>query len=149
MTNQRQALSIDFEALFPGETVTIGNQPIVIRPLNIEQIAILSKKLTGVGKVLGDLGVTWDNYNEPGNIFKLTVTAIDNFPDILEEAANVDIKDLKALPIEMIVQILDKILEVNLKSKDILEKNFKSLTGKFLQTELEPKPMKGKRKKQK
>lgn len=131
-TIQRQSLSIDLDALFPGESVEIGGQSILIRPLNIEQIAILSKKLSGIGAILSKLGVTWENYNEHSNIFKLAVTVIENFANVLEEAANVKSEDLKKLPIEAIVKILDKILEVNLKSKEELEKNFKSLTGKFL-----------------
>jgi len=140
----RQSLSLDLDALFPGETLTIGNQSIIIRPLNIEQIAILSKKLKGIGTILGDIGVTWDNYNEHANLFKLAVTVIDNFPDILEEASNIAIKDLQALPIDLIVAIVDKILDVNLKSKDSLEKNFKSLTGKFRQ-DAPKKPKKNKK----
>lgn len=143
-TIQRQSLSIDFDTLFPGESLQIGDKSIIIRPLNIEQVATLSKKLKGMGSILEESGVTWDNYNIPGNIFKLAVIAIENFPEILEEAANINIADLRALPIEVIVQILDKILEVNLKSKDVLEKNFKSLTGKFLQSTEKPKKTKRK-----
>jgi len=136
MTIQRQSLSIDLDTLFPGEPLDIGGTSILIRPLNIEQIATLSKKLKGVGVILSELGVTWENYNEHANIFKLAVTIVENFTDVLEEAANVDSADLKALPLEAIVKILDKVLEVNLKSKEELEKNFKSLTGKFLQKEV-------------
>lgn len=127
----RQSLSLDIESLFPGEPLKIGNQSVIIHPLNIEQIAVLSKKLRGIGAILSELDVTWENYNTQANLFKLAVVVIENFPDILEEAANINIADLKVLPIEVIVLILDKILDVNLKSKEALEKNFKSLTKKF------------------
>lgn len=130
-SKQRQTLSLDLDSLFPGEPVTIGNTTIHIKPLSIEQIAVLSRKITGLGKKLTDSGVTWDNYNEPKNIFQIGVIILENFPDVLEEAANVAIDDLKILPLELIVEIVDKIMSVNLKSKDALEKNFKSLTANF------------------
>lgn len=131
MTIKRQSLSVDLDSLFPGENFKIGDASIIIRPLSIEQIATISKKLKGLGSILSDSGVTWENYNTHENLFELAVVILNNFPDILEEASNVKIDDLKVLPIECIVQIVDKIIEVNLKSKDNLEKNFKSLTKKF------------------
>jgi hypothetical protein len=134
---ERQKLSIDLDSLFPGSTITIGTEIIVIRPLSIEQLALLTKKVKGLGSLLTTEGITWENYNTYENLFKLAVIILDNVPDVLEEASNVDIDDLKRLPIEIIVQILDKIIEENMKSKEVLEKNFKSLTAKFL-PETEP-----------
>lgn len=128
---QRQALSLDLDSLFPGSSITIGNQSIVIRPLNIEQLSVLSKKVTGLTTILVDQGVTWENFNTPENLFKLAIIVLENVPDVLEEASNVDIEDLKKLPLEIIVQIVDAIISENLKSKEGMEKNFKSLIEKF------------------
>jgi len=122
MSTQRQTLSIDLDQLFPGETIEIGNSSIVIRPLSIEQIAIITKKLKGFTKILEDDGVTWENFNNPNSMFKIAVVILENFPDVLEEASNVAIEDLKPLPLEVIVQIVNKIIDVNLKSKEDLEK---------------------------
>jgi len=132
---ERQTLSLDLDSLFPGSTVTIGNQSIIIKPLTIEQLAILSKKLTGFGDVLAEKGVTWENYNSPENLFKLAIVILENVPDVLEEASNVRIEDLRVLPIELVVEIIETIISENLKSKESLEKNFKSLTKKFLPEE--------------
>lgn len=132
---ERQSLSLDLDSLFPGSVVTIGNQTVVIRPLNIEQLAILSKKVSGVGSLLTEQGVTWENYNSPENLFKLAVVVLENVPDVLEEASNIRIEDLKQLPLEIIVQIVAEIISENLKSKEDLEKNFKSLTEKFQETQ--------------
>jgi hypothetical protein len=129
---QRQSLSIDLDSLFPGSSITIGTQTVLIRPLNIEQLALISKQLTGVGTILSEKGVTWENFNTPENLFHLAVVLLGNVPDVLEEAANINIEDLKKLPIELLVQIIEAIISENLKSKDSLEKNFKSLTEKFL-----------------
>lgn len=127
----RQKLSIDLDSLFPGSSVTIGNQSIIIRPLSIEQLSVISKKITGLGKILVEKNITWKNFQSPENIAQLAVIALENAPFVLEEAANVAIEDLKKLPLELIVQIIDKVIEENLKSKDDLEKNFKSLIKKL------------------
>lgn len=127
----RQKLNLDLEALFPGETLTIGESVVDIRPLGILQLSIVVRKLKGFVGVLEGDGVTWDNYNLPENMLKIAIVLLEQFPDVLEEASNIDGDDLKGLPIEVIVQILDKVIEVNLKSKSTLEKNFKSLIGKL------------------
>ena len=139
---KRQSLSIDLDELFPGDTITIGNQPILIRPLLFEQGTLLVKKIKGLLPIIEQEGITWENFNEYSNIFKLVYIAFENSPVILEEVLNIDIEDLKKLPIEIIVQLVDKAIEVNMKSKEGLEKNFKSLIRKFLApaTKIVPKP---------
>ena len=132
---KRQSLTINLESLFPGSTLEIGNESIIIRPLTIEQLAILSKKVSGLGKILSEKNITWENYSSTENLIQIAVVLLQNVPDVLEEAANVDIASLNALPLEIIVQIIDKIISENLKSKESLEKNFKSLTEKFLPVE--------------
>lgn len=128
---KRQRLNLDLDSLFPGDTLSIGDQTIDIRPLGIKQLAIIARKLKGFGKILGEEEVTWDNYNQPENLIKLASVLLDQFPEVLEEGSNVAIEDLQVLPLEIVVEILDKVLEVNMRSKESLEGNFKSLAGKF------------------
>lgn len=136
---ERQKLSIDFDELFPGDDLTIGNAVVVIQPLGLEQIALISKRIKGIGKILSEEGVTWENYAEKSSLFKIAVVILDSFPDVLEEASNIDIADLKRLPLECIAKIVNKVIEVNLKSRDDLVKNFKSLTEQLVQqTEILP-----------
>lgn len=136
---ERQKLSIDFDELFPGDDLTIGNAVVVIQPLGLEQIASISKRIKGIGKILSEEGVTWENYAEKSSLFKIAVVILDSFPDVLEEASNIDIADLKRLPLECIAKIVNKVIEVNLKSRDDLVKNFKSLTEQLVQqTEILP-----------
>jgi hypothetical protein len=128
----RQRLPIDFDELFPGDELTIGKSTVIISPLNITQISLLSKKIKGIGNILSKEGVTWNNYTEQSSLLKIAVILLDSFPEVLEEASNIDINDLKKLPPESIVEIVTKVIEVNLKSKDTLTKNFKSLTEKLM-----------------
>lgn len=134
-TPKRQTLSVDLDQLFPGGTVTIGDQSIIIKPLGIEEIANLFKKARSWAALLSEAGVTVDNYTTSDNLFKIASVLLVNAPDILEEAANLDIEDIKKLPLEIIVEIVSKIIEVNLKSKKDLEKNFKSLMKMLLPKE--------------
>lgn len=127
----RQRLNIDLEALFPGDTITIGEQVVDIRPLGIAQLAIVARKLKGFGAVLAEEGVTWENYSTPESLLKLAVSLLENFPDVLEEATNIDQEDLLQLPVDCIVELLDKVIEVNMKSRDTLEENFSRLAGRF------------------
>lgn len=131
MAKDRQRLNLDLEALFPGDTIKIGETSVDIRPMGVFQLSVLSRKLKSFIKTLADEGVTWDNYNTPDNILKIATLLLEQFPEVLEEASNIHIDDLKELPIEVIIQIIDKVVDVNLKSKSALEKNFKSLVTKF------------------
>lgn len=135
----RQKLSIDLDSLFPGTAITIGNQSIVIRPLSIEQLSVLSKKATSLGSVLAEKDITWENFNNPKNLVSIAIILLENAPDILEEASNIEVDDLKRLPLEIIMNIVDAIITENMKSKEGMEKNFKSLTKKFLKAEPEKK----------
>jgi len=140
MAKERTRLNLDLEALFPGDTLTIGKQTVDINPLGIRQLAIIARKLKGFGKVLADEGVDWENYNTPENLIKLAVILLDDFPEVLEEGSNIALEDLQELPIDVVVEILDKVIEVNMKSKEKLEGNFKSLAQKFNLTTKAVKP---------
>lgn len=131
MAKDRQRLTLDLEALFPGDTLKIGEAVVDIRPLGIKQLAIISRKLKGFTSVLADEGVTWDNYNQPDSLLKLATILLEQFPEVLEEASNIALEDLQELPLEIVVEILDKVLDVNMKSKEKLEGNFESLVSKF------------------
>ncbi len=131
MSRERTRLNLDLESLFPGDTITIGTQNVDINPLGIRQLAVIARKLKGFGKILADDGVSWKNYNTPENLIKLAVILLDDFPEVLEEASNIALEDLQELPIDVVVEILDKVIEVNMKSKEKLEGNFKSLAQRF------------------
>lgn len=137
---ERQRLTVDLEALFPGDTVKIGDQVIDIRPLGVMQLAVVARKLKGFGAMLAEDGVTWENYNTPEQLLKIAVLLLEQFPEVLEEASNVAAEDLIQLPIEYIVLVLDKVIEVNLASKETLEENFSRLAGRLNVTQVIQKP---------
>jgi len=139
----RQTLTIDLDSLFPGATVTIGTQVLTVKPLGLEEISDISKKLVGISGILAEQKITLKNFNTAENIPKLAIVLIDNIPSVLEEASNIALADLKKLPLEPIVDILTKVIEVNIKSKESLEKNFKSLISLLFPTPKEETKDKG------
>jgi len=124
-------LNLDFDSLFPGGTVEIGDTSVVIKPLGIFQLATISKQVKGFGSVLAEQGVTWENYGTPESLFNIANTLLTQAPEVISEVTNIHVDDIKALPLDAIVLLIDKVLEVNLEAKDNLSKNFKSLAEKF------------------
>lgn len=126
-----QRLNIEFESLFPGDTLNIGDASVIIRPLGLLQLTTVVSKLRGLGGVLSERGVTWDNYNTPENMLIMAEVLLGQFPEVLAEASNVHQDDLSQLPLDCVVEVLDKVIEVNIRSREKLEKNFQSLAKKF------------------
>jgi len=145
MAKERQKLNLDIDSLFPGDTLDICGNTVDIRPLGIKQLAVTARKLKGFGTTLDSEGVNWENYEQPENLLKLAIVLLDQFPEVLSEASNIDIDDLQSLPIDIVVEILDKVLEVNMKSKEKLEGNFKSLASKLNLVSTPTKPKSRKR----
>ena len=141
MSKPRQTLSVDLDELFPGGTVTIGTQVIIIKPLGLESLSNMYKLVKGWSSLLEKEGITFENFNHYENILKISVIVIENAPEVLEEAANLALEDIKKLPLEVIVELVSEVIAVNVKSKDDLVKNFKSLMEiLFPKTETEPEP---------
>ncbi len=128
---QRVRITEDIESLFPGDTLTIGKQAIPIIPLGILQLASITKQLKGFGSILAEEGVNWDNYADPENLLKIATVLLEQFPAVLEEASNIAIEEFQRFPIEFSVEVLEKVISVNMKSKEKLEGNFRSLAGKL------------------
>lgn len=137
-TEERQKIIIDLDELFPGDVLTIGKSKIMIRPLNTGRIVVFGKKLQKVFVQLKGKGITLENYNEPENLIPLTEAILDDAPDLLAEAANVDLDNMLELPLPTNVEILKKVIEVNMKAKDDLLGNFASLMGMFSQEKTTP-----------
>ena len=125
---ERNRLGIDFSKLYRTTTMDIGGSMVTIRPLTYIQWAeLLSKADLIIAKCKED-GITLDNYRDPMKALTLAKILVVDFIDVLAEISNIHEDDLKALPIEVIVDILGTVIEINLASKEDLEKNFNRLT---------------------
>jgi len=122
-----QRLNLNLDSLFPGKTIKICDKVITIKPLSIEQLAIVSRVLKGYIDSLIEDGVTWETVKLPANMVKIAVTLLEQFPEVLETLSQVHKDDLALLPIDVIVDILGTVVEANLESKEKLEGNLNSL----------------------
>ena len=124
-------LNLDFDALFPGQIYKIQNQEINIQPVNVTQIAYIIKKFKSIIPILKKENITFDNYNKPDNIITIINIIFENIPEILSELTGIELESIKKLPLDIIVDIFNVAMEVNIESKDSLEKNFRNLTQKM------------------
>jgi len=128
---ERTRLNIDLDELLPGDQFQIGKESVLIRPLSLVQYKLIVGQVKALWKYLKDNNITEENFKEPENVIFIAESIIDKFPDLLSEVSNIHQDDLQQLPVEVIVALIDKCLEVNMKAKDSLLGNFKSLIGKL------------------
>lgn len=128
---ERTRVQIDLDELLPGDTVKIGSQDVLIRPLGLLQYKMVVSKMKALIKELSELGVTTENYKDPQQLLIIAETLLTKFPEVLEEVSNIAMEDLEGFPIEVIVSIIDKCLDVNMKAKESLLGNWTSLMGKL------------------
>lgn len=132
MAKEKQQLILDLEELYPGDSLKLTEKnTIYISALGTGELAILGKKFKALLGTLKTKGITFDNYNEPENMLELATVLVDEAPNILADAANLEVDQMLLLPPESIVAILDKVIEVNMRSKESLMGNFNRLMGRF------------------
>jgi hypothetical protein len=129
---ERQRLSVEtLEEILPGEVMKIGKQDVFIKPLGLLKLATISRKLKAFFKELQGQGINLDNAKTPENIILIASELLENFPTVLEEASNIHLDDINLLPIETVVELVDKIIDVNMKSNESFLGNLNRLTSKF------------------
>ncbi len=121
-------LDVDWESLFPGKDVSILGVTVNIQPLGLEKLAEVAGLIKRISSKLTEAGVTWENYTTPKGIIPLLDVCLRECPDILSEVTGVCIEDLKRLPIAENLTLLTAAIDVNIESKDSMEKNFESLS---------------------
>lgn len=131
MAKDRVRLKLDYDSLFPGEVITIGQNEVMIRPLGVSALITVVKHLNVLVVDLKEQGLTWQNFETPENLLKIAGIVVTKFPDLLAEATNIAEEDIAELPLPIVVSLMVKVVEVNLKAKEDLEKNFQTLAEKF------------------
>lgn len=124
-------LGLNLDSLFPGKNIPLGTGSVEIKPLSIVTLVYVIRKVKAIGPILFEKGVTWENYNDPQNLFTIVEVIMENVPQLMEELTDIDIEDVKQLPLEALVSLLTGVIDVNIQSKESLEKNFESLAGKL------------------
>lgn len=126
--SEKISFNVDWDSLFPGKEFTIGTFTHSIRPLNVETIAAITKRIKSIVPMLQAEEITLSNVNNPDKIIKLAQILIDNAPEIISDATMINIESIVKFPPQCLLELIATTVEVNLESKDTLEKNFKCLT---------------------
>jgi len=125
-------LSVDFDSLFPGKVFKIKDQEITIYPLNIQQISYVIKKVNTLIPEFEKKNISFDNLGTPENMFNMVSIIMDNAPEILSELTGIEEESIKKLPVSYAIELFSTALEVNIESKDDLQKNFNGLSKKMM-----------------
>ncbi len=123
--------SEDWDNLLPGSTHTIGTTELIIKPLGLYDLSIQIKKITAIQNELDENKITGENFRQTDKFFKLAEIIVSKVPDLISDAANLEVDDVQKLPLEEIVSLLEKLLDVNLTAKEALSKNLDSLGTKI------------------
>ena len=117
----------DWKILFPGKIVKVGTQNINIKALGLKSLSDLIMSLEDVICACKDQGITLDNYQS--HYVGLASIILNESPEILALLTEIDVGDIKKLPVSVAVELLVKALEVNLESQEDLSKNLYALVG--------------------
>lgn len=134
--------------LFQVDTYKIGDNNIDLRPLSVfELISVLSriKKLkdsfvgegksvgilveqsAGPGDMLEELPVDVEPEVDVYKFIDIIVSVINEAPDILSDCTGIHEDDIKALPLDVVVDLAAHVVAINMKSKESLMGNWNSL----------------------
>lgn len=117
----------DWDDLLQGDTITLGKTTVVISPLGIAQLKNMSLKVKALMEALAEKGVNSSNFDAPENMANTFTTLVDRVPELMEEATGVNRDDIGRLPLAKGVELLRKVIEVNVKSQETLVKNLQAL----------------------
>lgn len=122
---------VDWDALFPGETFSIGTISHNVTPLDLLGISEITRKIKFVLPLIQQEGITLENFHENHNIVKIIPILMDHAPEILSEATGINLESLVKFKPQYLLELVTLAVKVNLDSKESLEKNFESLVGTF------------------
>lgn len=124
-------LNLDWDALFPGKEIDLYGEKIFIKPMESQQIGRVISNVKSLIQVFDEQDITFENYKNPDKLLALLDIIMQNSPEIISEATGISLEDINRLPIDANLLLLVTAVEVNLESKESLEKNLSCLTKKL------------------
>ena len=121
--------SKDWDVLLPGESLKIGTQTIMIKPLGLESFAQLLREFKLIADRCTNAGITLDNYQS--ELISLAEIIIEDVPNVLTVLTGINSDDVQRLPPAVIVKLLTICFKINIDSQDDLAKNLVTLTDQI------------------
>jgi hypothetical protein len=113
----------DFAILLPEETYTLGKKEIILRPLSLENSAILMSALRkdwpGLMEDLMDRGVTFENVDE--QMGAIGEVMIHRVPLVLAIMTGVHPDSIARIPLVDAIKLFNRALKINLRDQDFFE----------------------------
>jgi len=120
----------DWKSLLPGKPFKLGHKAIDLYPLGAGTLAEITRSIWTIQEDIAEAGVNKENIGDPESILKITSIILEKAPDILEKATGIATADVKRLPLDLCVDLVTAVLDVNIESRESLEKNFITLAQK-------------------
>lgn len=129
MPEKIKLTSDDWKALLPETDFMLGNVKLPLKPMTAVQVAKIARIIQNSLDLFKEREITKDNYLKPENLSLIADILMTTAPDIISDCAGLDIDDVKALPLEHVLTLINALIAINLEAKESLEKNLKALTA--------------------
>jgi len=127
----KKTLKVDWDTLFTIKEVEIAGVQLQITPMSLLQLASVMSKVKGLVKKLVDGGASWENFRTPEQVINIMTTSFGELPELLSDATGYEAEEIARLPLEENIKLLEAVIDVNISSRESLEKNFASLAEKL------------------
>ena len=117
----------DWDLLLPETPHMLGKSELQLRPITLEEIALLMNVITDSKDYFLANDITTDNYHQPLQLIAITKLFIDKLPGIISDCSQLAESDVKGLPLEPAINLVRKLIAINEKAKDGLVKNLTAL----------------------
>lgn len=125
----------DWESLFPGQSYRVGSTQLMLEPMSVGDLAALVDRISSISSKFAALEVTVNDLSnrdsKSESVVGLVSLILKEAPEILADLSTLHVEDVKGLPIDTALDLFNACVDVNLKSKDSLVKNFRSLGAKM------------------
>jgi len=107
----------DWNILFEGRSVKVGNKILIVKPFSIFQIASLKTMLLGMAEAMAEKGIDVNDIDGPESMGQIFEIVASNFPALIEEACSLDREDVPKLPISAGITLVTEIINANIDSQ--------------------------------
>ena len=127
----KRSLGVNWDNLFPAVPVELGGKEIEIYPMGLRLSGSVSRRLRLLILEIGAAGIPFEQLKNMDDVKEhlpmLASLLLEKAPDLLSDAANIKLEDIEDMPLVEAIKLLDAIIQANIRSREIFEKNLESL----------------------
>ena len=127
----KRSLGINWDEFFPGVPITLGDKKILIPAMDTKTAASVTKRLRSIADDVLSAGISVEQIKKMTDFKELLPIVVpiilEKCPDIISDASNIEQDDIDSMPVMEIIKVVAAIIDANIQSKEIFEKNLQSL----------------------